>query len=450
MAIREVNYFKQSKDSARFVLLTSYITKMNYDYSKVVEKSKTYSYSTTSFDKTAFPVNLRIHGQAFYNTYDQISQIFYTRPYIYEEVQSPPLPVAVRAIKDGVYVIERPPFKTSVRLSIKRAYQSKHENESPILCEIWIPWTITVLTLKNDDRPGPSMKMYYNDGPISSLDEILSPAWTPNLHGFGEMCLGETSSEFNNEVLSGNLDSNNVYEVYNYLINDYFNGGWNMDLGPGMVQNLCNRNIGLFQRDPLGNQELAARAMKSKQKIKRIDNSSRRSTLTRTNYLNWSLLTLPEVLNAVKLYKERYSNYETKIYKLDHILTSANNDINDEHEACHAVGRMMSANNPEQENWEINLKISSNVINEILYEKHSVKDLKDLNVVHFGNLCTNIAQQFIFNNQDKILPLINNALDFIANEYLQSDFKKHVDPVLVEYNDDSISTKKTKKESVSL
>lgn len=166
----------------------------------------------------------------------------------FQDIKTLPFPVAVRVINNDTYVIERPPFKTSVRLSLKRAYQSKHLKDSPVLCEIWIPWTVSILKLKDENINRPSMKLYYNDGPLSSLDELLSPSWTPNMHGGGEMCLGDTFINFETEVSSGNLNPENVQEVYNYLINDYFNGGWNMDLGGGLIENLCSYNVGKFTK----------------------------------------------------------------------------------------------------------------------------------------------------------------------------------------------------------
>ena len=444
MAIREINYLKQSEDNNYFVLLNSYNIKITADYSKIINEKARKSYSSTVFEKNAFPVNLRIFGQSYHSKYDQFSSICCTKPDIAKDVESPPFPVAIRAIKNNTYVIERPPFKTNVRLSVKRAYQSKKLDESDILCEIWIPWTVSILNLKNEHNNGPSMKMYYNDGPLSSFDEVLSPSWTPNFHHHGEVCLGGTSLAFNQEVMYNNLNPDNVQEVYNYLINDYFNGGWNMDLGPGIVQHLCNRNIGKFTRNPLGNSELALRAKDSKVKIKTIDGSSRQASLTRAYYFNWSLLTLAEVLNAVKIYKNDLSDYDFRSYKLDSILESADQNISDEHEACCILAQEMYANNNKTSHWEIHLIISSEIINKIVHKKYSLSDLKDYSVLQFGSLCSSIAYNLVLVNHGNILPLINNALNSIADNYLNSKFENHMDIVRVEYSDDSVSLEKEK------
>lgn len=441
-----MNYLKQSEDHNHVVLLHSYNTKVNADYSKILSV-KNLSYSSTVFEKKAFPVNLRIFGQAYYNTYDQFSKIFYTKQNVYKDVISCPLPVAVRVIKNGVYVIERPPFKTNVRLSLKRAYLSKNADESLILCEIWIPWTVSILSLKNDFNSSPSMRMYYNDGPISSLDELLSPSWTPNFHHHNEICLGDTSSRFHREVSEKKIDPNNVQEVYNYLINDYFNGGWNMDLGPGVIQNLCNHNIGKFRKYPLTDPELASRAKDNKLKLKDVDDYSRKSTITKNYYLNWSLLTLAEVLNAVKKYKKSFNEYQNGHYQLSDILKTNERENFDEHEACSMLASQMHENNADSKHWEINLTISPDIINEAISEKHSLKEIGSCSVLQFGNLCASISYDLILKNRQDILPLFYNALDLIADNYLKSNFEEQQSTILIEYGKDAVSLKK---ESVSL
>lgn len=50
MTIKEISYLKQSKDNTHLVLLNSYITKINADYSQILE-NKEYSYSSLKFEK---------------------------------------------------------------------------------------------------------------------------------------------------------------------------------------------------------------------------------------------------------------------------------------------------------------------------------------------------------------------------------------------------------------
>lgn len=434
MTIKEISYLKQSKDNTHLVLLNSYITKINADYSQILE-NKEYSYSSLKFEKIALPVVLKIVGTSYYNTYDQFSKIFCAKPNFFQDIKTLPFPVAVRVINNDTYVIERPPFKTSVRLSLKRAYQSKHLKDSPVLCEIWIPWTVSILKLKDENINRPSMKLYYNDGPLSSLDELLSPSWTPNMHGGGEMCLGDTFINFETEVSSGNLNPENVQEVYNYLINDYFNGGWNMDLGGGLIENLCSYNVGKFTKNPLNDPELSSRAKNNKLKLKAIDDFSRKSTIIKNNYLTWSLLTLSEVLEAVKLYKQQYNGYDLNRYTLNTIVSSSTKKYDNEHESLKYVARKMQENyNYDSKNWEIQLKISSEIINKLLHEEHPLKDLEKLNLVNFGSICACVAKNIIHKDHEIILPLINNALNFIADTYLDSDYQNNVDPIHIAYN----------------
>jgi len=447
MTIKEVSYLKQSKSNTHLVLLNSYTVRINTDFSKIFE-NKEYSYSSTKFEKTAFPVVLRIAGMSYYNAYDKFSKIFCEKLNLFQDIKNLPFPVAVRAINKDTYVIERPPFKTSVRLSLRRAYLSKHLKDFPVLCEIWIPWTVSILKLRDESFGSikPSMKMYYNDGPLSSLDEPLSPSWTPNMHGSGEMCLGDTLNNFEKEVSSGNLNPNNVQEVYNYLINDYFNGGWNMDLGGGLIENLCNNNIGKFTRNPLNNPELILRAKKNKLKFKMIDDSSRKSTVVKTNYLTWSLLTLSEVLEAVKLYKETFNEHYIARYTLNTIIASNDTEFNNEHQSLKYVARKMQENYEHMsKNWEINLKISSEIIDKVLHEQYSFEELEKLNVANFGHTCAFVARNIIYKDYEIILPLINNALDSIADICLDSNYEDNlvcIDPIHIEYN--------CEKESVAL
>lgn len=79
MTIKEISYLKQSKDNTHLVLLNSYITKINADYSQILE-NKEYSYSSLKFEKIALPVVLKIVGTSYYNTYDQFSKIFCAKP----------------------------------------------------------------------------------------------------------------------------------------------------------------------------------------------------------------------------------------------------------------------------------------------------------------------------------------------------------------------------------
>lgn len=435
MTLKEVSYLKQSKNNSHLVLLNSYTSRIGADFSHFLRDNKEYSYSSVNFEKIALPVLVRIVGMSYYSNYEQFSKIFCEKPNLFEEIDELPFPAAVRVINNDTYVIERPPFKTNVRLSLKRAYLSKRSDNSSVLCEIWIPWTVCILKLKDEDFGKPSMKMYYNDGPLSSLDQTVCPPWTPNIHQTGEMCLGDTSVNFDKEVSNGDLNPNNVQEVYNYLINDYFNGGWNMDLGSGLIQNLCAWGVGKFTKDPLGDPELSLRATKNKLKLKVIDDSSRKSTVIKTNYLTWSLLTLSEVLEAVKIYKENYNDYNFNRYNLNTIVQSDKKKYNNENESLKYVAQKMhDYHYGNIKNWEIRLKISSETINKVLLETYSLKDLENMNLVYFGNACVSVANDIIYKDHENIASLINNTLELIADFYLDSNFENNIDPIDIVYN----------------
>ncbi len=441
MTIVEISYLKQSKDYKNLVLLNSYSSRTNPDYQQLLLNNSNLNYTSKNFDKKGVSVIVRIYGQSYYNSYREFSTIFCKRENLYKDIESLPFPIAIRAIEEDVYVIERPPFKTNVRLSIHRAYQSKKKNESPILCEVWIPWTVSILRLNNPETGFPSMKMYYNNEPLSSLDDLLCPAWTPNIHGHNnEMCLGETSYNFAKQVESGSLNPTNVQEVYNYIINDYFNGGWNMDLGAGLIQSLCNRNIGKLTRHLSDSPELVSRAKDKKIKIKRTDDNSRKSTFIKNNYINWSLLTLNEVLHAVEINKKYYNEYEIKNNTLNNIIKFNETDDNDEIKAINELAIKMRNINNNVKTWEINFIIPSNIIDENISKEHSLETVNECNLVQFGKLCANAANKIIINNRKAVSLLVDNALNSIADFYLNSNYiwndklSEEPKPITIELN----------------
>jgi hypothetical protein len=138
-------------------------------------------------------------------------------------------PIAVRYIGvNNVYVIERPPFKVSVDFKNARASYSQ-DPISPV--EIWIPWTVMILPWNDIIAGDPStVRLFFNDGPIESLEDKLIPGYLPNSYSDGRICW---SNSFNNLLSQLNVSgpqSVDINYLYSSILNDYMMGGWNTDL----------------------------------------------------------------------------------------------------------------------------------------------------------------------------------------------------------------------------
>lgn len=134
-------------------------------------------------------------------------------------------PIAVR-YTDGknIWLIERPPFLANIDYKNSRsAWEGKQKEYS-----IWMPWT-TMLLVSNPNNSYYDAHLFFNDGPLTSLDQYAVPCIFPNIYGDGRMCLNQTSIGLQQHVAAtGKFD---ISTIYNYIINDYMTGGWNTDLG---------------------------------------------------------------------------------------------------------------------------------------------------------------------------------------------------------------------------
>lgn len=148
------------------------------------------------------------------------------------------LPIAVRYAdpKNGVYVIERPPFKIPLdfNFSKKRPFGLNFDQ-----LEIWIPWTVAVVTIpKNtnsmisttNENNIPKMRLYFRDSPLTSLNDYISRPYTPNVFADSSICFGQSYHWFIEKWTSGEVDLN-VSTFYPYMFNAYFQQ-WNYDIYP--------------------------------------------------------------------------------------------------------------------------------------------------------------------------------------------------------------------------
>lgn len=145
-------------------------------------------------------------------------------------------PMAIRYAQPqlGFYVIERPPFKLRIDFSNSKSYLSRKKIKFLEDCEIWVPWTISVISLKTSllgisprFSDNFSFALYFNDRPLSSFDDILLNCYLPNTSS-SFVCFGQDTNKISELIEKNFFD---ISSIYNQAFADYFSG-WNSDLQP--------------------------------------------------------------------------------------------------------------------------------------------------------------------------------------------------------------------------
>lgn len=147
-----------------------------------------------------------------------------------QEIVSPALPkdllpLAVRYVSPdkNVYLIERPPFQTSIDFSASKSYNLRKPIKSIQDKTMWVPWTVTMIVF-DSSQTTIQFFLYFNDGPLNALDDVLVPSFFPNSSS-GNICLGNDTGP----AVTTYKNTGSITELYNYFFNSYF-GGWNCDL----------------------------------------------------------------------------------------------------------------------------------------------------------------------------------------------------------------------------
>lgn len=431
MNYKKIHYFKQSdSDYHRLVVLDAWQIRPVRDF---INPSNQFN-----------SVTLKIMGNGFKLFYSDFVSIIQQRIDPVASLLGAPMPIAIRGIYGNTYIIERPPFKTSVRLSGTRAANVK--NEASVLCEVWIPWTVSILTMPNDQNSSPSLKMFYNDGPISSFDETLATPWTPNVHAHGDICWGQTIANYTEAVFQKTLNPNNVSEVYHYLVNDYFNGGWNLDLGAGLISYLCRHNIGKFKVNPLADPELSARIKSTKVGIKEILFRTRHSTRVKNEYLTWSLLDLPEVLDAVTKAKNAGNHFRSRT--INNIVIDDDKVDISESEAIARFTRSMNLRNNnlqhEATDWQIHVTFDKESILNQINKDNPHESGSNMTSSYASALSENAAMDLIDEHKESFVSFINSSLDSIADQVFAGNKDSQI--ILTTFQE----AIKTKEESVNV
>lgn len=403
--IQAINYFKQSSDNSKILALTAWEADIRTDYS-----------SSTNYREEGLSTKISIRGSGYLNNFRQFQDIVVPPNDLSANLNSTPLPIAIRAFNNNQYVIERPPFKTTVRFTPQRA--ARVRKESPILCEVWIPWTVCFLTLVNPETEMPSMEMYYNDGPITSFDDDIVGAWTPNIYGHNAICWGQTGANWFDDVRNKVVDPTNVSQVYHYLINDYYSGGWNTDLGYGAVHNIASSRTGKFTVDPLSSPEIVERAQQQKIKFRPYSRSLRDASIIKNIYNTWSLLNLDEVLEAVSITKKNRNEH----YKITVSSVFEHNNKQVEVSEFNSIKKVLAKMQPLTSaviDWSIEINFPKEFLFSIVLAD-SERSARTLTATQYGisSYCYSVTKDLFYENEELFVSYIKDSLESIASNVL--------------------------------
>lgn len=135
-------------------------------------------------------------------------------------------PIAVRWTNNkDLWLIERPPFQATVTFKNSR---SNGTTQKVHTFNIWVPWTLMFLQ-SEPQKSSYNAWLYFNDGPLNSIDDNFIPCFYPNMYNDARMCLNQTVVLLQQHLAE--LNKFDIKTIYNFIINDYMSGGWNLDLG---------------------------------------------------------------------------------------------------------------------------------------------------------------------------------------------------------------------------
>jgi hypothetical protein len=247
------------------------------------------------------PAKFNINIKPSSEFYDIISSKFPQNSVDIEKIY----PTSVRYTNgNNIFLVERPPFYANIQYNTSKAYRVNTKNDKTI--QMWIPWT-AMLIYMNPSSSYYQASLYFNDGPINSLDDLAVPCFHMNMYDDGKMCLNQSSLMLQQHLAQ--IQSYSINEIYNFLINDYMSGGWNADLGVNSFERLAFHSSSLksiqkicYQTGSLEkniNPPITARGSVSYPKYY-------------TNYLNYfSSLSLEETLDLISSVKSELSDSPT-------------------------------------------------------------------------------------------------------------------------------------------
>jgi len=177
--------------------------------------------------------------------------------------------------------------------------------------------------------------LFFRDGPLSSFDDALVQPYTPNIFNDCRICMGDSENRLIQALDRGDFNISDINSLYTFIVNEYFMGGWNMDLGHLMWHEYSEvfSKIGSAQNRPAllklaeshKNRYLTRCLKKYPELINPFTHLDERSVRFYLNYM--SCLNLNETLIHVKTLIEKsnsvynfYTNSK-KTIQLGHVLS---------------------------------------------------------------------------------------------------------------------------------
>ena len=225
-----VNFYsdKQSADeNPAYINAALLIKDNNVHIIKVLKTYHSRSDQPIDFEYVKYPLN------DFFDTVQQSTSIQKSLNNNLLPVLQKVFPTATRFItEDGSIIIERPPFRHTIDFTpVKASKVNKKTSKKIDPITVWVPWTIYKM---NVNKHGSIvLTIHFNDSSVSSLNDHLFPCIFPNIFNGGAICFGSESAVNSDFVQTSIKDDTYSYkELFNYIISNYYNGGWNTDILP--------------------------------------------------------------------------------------------------------------------------------------------------------------------------------------------------------------------------
>lgn len=329
----------------------------------------------------------------FYSYYNSTSSFSITKTNTKEIY-----PIAVRYTNGkNIWLIERPPFQATVTF---RPTSSSSTSDKYKTYTMWMPWTVMLLNIDFESSYYDAY-LFLNDGPLESLQDNIVPCFFPNIYADGRMCLNQTSIGLQQHLAQ--TKSFDISTVYNYIINDYMSGGWNMDLG--------STNFDTFLNHPVGKSFTALRSLQkilldgdSYLKIKPLSTPYSRLTYKRKISVlltYFSSLNSDQVLDIVRESK-RLSKSFTPEFAIQRLETTNSGDFSFT-QLFSGFERQVSSKYTSDYHVILNPSITSTIIE---------------NVDYYTLTYTQASKDFL----DKLLSFISENSQNHKDEVVNSDF----------------------------
>lgn len=173
-------------------------------------------------DTENIPHLIDVNGTCLYKYSNNLLEEAYIQA-VQPSIPTELYPIATRYIdSSGNYYIERPPFQVDIDYKIGGA--SSRTKRRVTDKKIWVPWTLFIF---NPDNMG-NARMLFSHKSLTHESDVYVTGYLPNLYSDGNICYSNSLNTI------PDIDPNtklSIAQVYALMINEYFAGSWNADLG---------------------------------------------------------------------------------------------------------------------------------------------------------------------------------------------------------------------------